>query len=208
MKLQITNYKLQKNAKFKIQNIWSLGHWNLFGIWNLEFGISEKGFTLIELLIVMAMTATLSVGAAVSFRTLRTTQEINGARFETISKLRQIQGFVLNGKIVPGQGQAADAYEITFTSGTNMYRINSDINGTISVLETVQYSPLSSNVTLSRLTVNGSSVASAVVRMTSPFGAMLVDGSANDVVVARLQGSSGLTKDIVIDGVSGRIAPQ
>ncbi len=208
MKLQITNYKLQKRAKFKIQNIWSLSHWNLFGIWNLEFGTSEKGFTLIELLVVSAITVILSIGAAVSFKTLRTTQEINGARFDTISKLREIQTFILNGKIVPGQGQAADAYQITLTVGSGTYRIDSDINGTIALLENAPYSAFAGRVTLGSLTVNGVPVTSAVIRITAPYGAILVNGLPYQIVSAELLQATGLSKNMIIDGVSGKISIQ
>src|ERR1044071_6101644 len=52
-KLQIPNPKSQISSKFQVSKLttpsvrpwsqWNLGAWNLFGIWNLEFGVWKPG---------------------------------------------------------------------------------------------------------------------------------------------------------------------
>ena len=147
----------------------------------------QTGFTLIELVVVSAIIVIMTAVGLVSFRGLRSSQEINSARSDTISQLREIQSFVLNGKIVPGQTKPATAYEIILTVGSDTYQINSDVNGTISPLKTVRYGAVAGGVTLSSLTVNGSSVASAVVRVIAPYGTILVGGQQYQIVTAVLR---------------------
>lgn len=169
----------------------------------------NAGFTIIELIVATGIIVLLTSIMTVSFRGLRSTQEIKAAQADTISKLREIQGFILAGKIVPGQLQAADAYVITFTANSNSYLIEVDINGTLSTLETVRYSQVASGVNLSTLTVNGTSVGSAAVRIIAPYGAVLVNGAADQILEMKLSHTaSGLTRTVAIDGISGRIGTQ
>lgn len=173
---------------------------------------THPGFTLIELLVVAGMTVILATVVTLSFQGLRSSQEINAARADFISKLRGIQGNILGGKIVAGITQAADAYVITLNTGSDNYQIDYEVNCEVAcvstLLETVRYSQFGSGVTLDSMTVNGSPDASVVIRISAPYGAIFVDAAANRVVVARLLHASGQTKDVLIDGISGRVAPQ
>ncbi len=74
-KSQITSTKSQINPKSQALNSklrfgnCDFDNWNLFGIWNLEFGISPKGFTLLEMLIstgIFAVVIITAIGAMVS----------------------------------------------------------------------------------------------------------------------------------------------
>ena len=166
-----------------------------------------QGFTLIELLVVTAMIAILTATSLVSFATLHSSHEINSARVNMLSKLRQVQGYVLNGQRLPGPGVPADAYIITLTAGSESYRIDYEIDGAVALLETVRYSPGGGNVFLNTLTVNGTGAASAVIRISAPYGTMLVAGQPYQVVIVGLGEPSGQNTDLIIDGISGRIAP-
>ncbi len=56
LKFQITNKtQKRKNLNSKQFDIFNFKTWNLFGIWDFEFGIFEKGTTLVELIVYMAM---------------------------------------------------------------------------------------------------------------------------------------------------------
>ena len=168
-----------------------------------RFRNSDLGFTLIELLIVAAMTAILTTIVTVNFRQLRSSQEVSTTASDLISKVREVQSQILTGKVVSGQAEPADAYEIILTTGASSYRIDWDINSLKNTLETVN---LSTNVRLNQVYVNNAPVGAVTLRITAPFGRILADGSSNKVVKLDLsQVSSGNTKTVIIDGISGRM---
>ncbi len=167
----------------------------------------EKGFTLIELLVVVAMTAILTTVVAVNFQTVRATQELNAARSDLISRLRQYQGFTLAGK--QQGGLSVSSYTIDFAANLNNYQVDYTpaSTGVPTALETVRFSEFGQRVVLADITINGSPVSAGSAEITAPYGALLIEGAANSIMVLELTHTgNGLTKNVVIDGISGRIS--
>ncbi|OGE78949.1 MAG: hypothetical protein A2751_00195 [Candidatus Doudnabacteria bacterium RIFCSPHIGHO2_01_FULL_46_14] len=172
------------------------------------FAVRSPGFTLIELLVVMAITAILTTVVAVNFQTVRARQELTSAQSDFISKLRELQSFILAGK---NQGSApAASYRVQFATGQNMLPIEYDPSGspvTFLPLENFIYSSVTSNVSVTNLWINGTPVASASLLINAPFGTIQIEGAANAILEIQLGLSgSGFSKNIVIDGISGRIS--
>ena len=167
---------------------------------------SQSGFTLIEVLVVAVISAILTTMIAVNFRQLRESQQISSAAADFVSKIRDVQNRILTGKLVTGQTEAADAYEVVLTSGSVSYRVDSDINGTINTLETVD---MGVNTKLQQVYIDNVPTGSLTLRITAPFGKILANGIAQKTVkVDVYQISSGRVKSIIIDGQSGRIGLQ
>ena len=169
----------------------------------------QAGFTLIELLVVVAITAILTTVVAVNFQSIRATQELNAARADLISRLRQYQGYALAGK--QQGGISASNYIINFTPAGSNYQVNytPSSTGVPVALETVRYSEFGQRVTLNSITVNGSGTGTGSLQIDAPYGTLLIGGTPNNVMVLQLVHSgTGLAKDVVIDGISGRISVQ
>jgi prepilin-type N-terminal cleavage/methylation domain-containing protein len=167
---------------------------------------SKNGFTLIELLIVTAITAVLTTVVTVNFRQLRSSQAVNAAATDFISKIREVQSNLQTGKIVTGQAVPATAYQVVLTSNSASYRIDSDISGAINTLETVN---MTTNVTVSQVYVNNAPVGSTTLRITAPYAQILTDGALDKTVkVDLLNTLTNDTRTVIIDGISGRIGLQ
>ncbi len=171
--------------------------------WKLKTG--SKGFTMIELVIVIFITVTLAALVTVNFRSMRAQQEAQRSVNETISKIREIQNFILTGKILSGSAPA-QAYILTFNTLGTSYVITYITPGATTTLETVN---LPQNTEIKQVSVNGSPTSSAAVRFESPYGQITVGGAINQVVLLDLNHKvSNVVRTIRIDGISGRIGQQ
>lgn len=165
----------------------------------------QRGFTLIELMIVVAITVTLTTIVALNFQALRAQQELHNAANDLISQLREIQNFVLAGKIVPGTTEAADEYEINFTVGNPVYQIDYKV-GTPSVSGTLRTVTLPQNIRLNQIVVGVTPRPNLEVEIESPFGEISVSGPAGQVVRLELMHqATSRTRSVIIDTLSGRI---
>ncbi len=121
-----------------------------------------------------------------------------------ISKIREVQNFVLSGQTRP-EG-TPQAYEITLTAGTTNYLVQYDFQGTLQTLETVT---LTQNMVVNQILVGGSPRTPVKLRITSPFGQIYTDGALNQTVQVDMRHtSSNQMKSVVIDGISGRVSLQ
>ena len=162
------------------------------------------GFTLIELLIVLGITAILTTIVSVNFARLRSSQELQTATRSVVSKIREVQNFVLSGESRP-EGLPR-AYEITFVQNGQNYLIRYDVDGNLFTLETIN---LTQNMKIDRISVGGSPRTQTTVRFTSPYGQIFVDGIANQILeIALVYSTTGQTHSVIIDGISGRITIQ
>lgn len=166
---------------------------------------NENGFTIPELLIVVAITVVLTTTVAVSFRQIRTNQQVRNTASDLVSKIREIQNSVLAGKIVSG-GAPPRAYAITFTAPATSYFVQYNVGASTTTLETVS---LPQNLQVSQLLAGGSPKSSVVLRFESPFGKISVDGAAdkNLQVDLNLTGTTE-TRSVIVDPVSGRVTSQ
>jgi len=161
------------------------------------FTFQERGFTLIELLVVVFITATLTGIVTFNFSRLRAQQEISAAATELVSKIRTLQTDILAGKEVVS-GTTPSAYEVVFTAGSASYRIDYITVSSTVTLETVN---LTQNVRVGSLT------GGSALRITSPFGKLLVDGAANRTLQITLSHATGsLSRTVTVDGISGRVS--
>ena len=164
---------------------------------------NSAGFTLVELIVVVTMTIMLTSIILVNFRPLREQQEINLATQDMISKIREVQNYVLSGRTLPVVDEAARSYQIIFTSDFSSYAINYVISTGTTTLEVVN---LPQNMKVQQVFLGVTPKANISVRIESPFGKISVDGVSSQVGEIRLvQTSSGRTKTITIDPISGRI---
>lgn len=170
----------------------------------------NKGFTIIELVAVVVVTATLATIVAVNFSRLRTTQQIQAAAAEMVSKIREIQNFILSGKVISGT-QVANSYDLRLTSGNQNYTIDyivrtSPTTTTTTTLETVN---LPENTIIQQILVQGLPVSPIRLRFRSPFGRISVNGAVNQTVQINLfHQKTNLVKSVIIDAISGRIGVQ
>lgn len=174
-----------------------------------KFGVSlrsKRGFSLIELTVVVGISAILATIILVNFQSLRTQQEVTAAGNDLTSKIREVQNFVLSGKIINGT-DAADAYEIRFTYPATIYAIYHEVDLVQNLLETVD---LPQNMQVGQLTVGaGPPDPSVVVRITAPFAQILIEGASNQNLQIRLDHQKvSRTRTIIIDGISGRVGVQ
>ena len=168
--------------------------------------MKKAGFTLIELLVVILIMGMLTTIVIVNFQAQRQSQEIEAARQDVLSRLRQSQSDLLGGRILSGETAAAASYEMTFTTGRNTYQIDYFIGTNRKAFETMK---TLQNTQIQQILVAGSSRSQVVLRFTAPYGAITADGAANQTVQIQLaHAKSGRTKTVVIDGVSGRIGAQ
>lgn len=162
----------------------------------------QSGFTLVEMLVIVAITVMLSVFVTVNFSELRASQELSSAATDFISKAREVQNYIFTGFVVAG-GEKADAYEIRIAANTTSYQIYYEIDSVLSLLETVN---LPANMRINQIKVGGAATTPVTIRMTSPFGNITVNGSPSQLTEVELvQSTSGRTKAVVIDPISGRI---
>lgn len=165
------------------------------------------GFTLLELLIIIGILVVLSTVVTVRFATLRQQQEIYAEARELTSKIREIQNFVLSGKIT-AQGQAAEAYEISLTYPAQTFSVNYIIRTSVTTTQTyaLETVNMNANVEVNELRVSGNPKFPVLLRFEAPFGKVVVDGQANRILTIRLAHKrSGQTRTITVDGISGRI---
>ncbi len=139
-----------------------------------------------------------------NFRQLRISQELSSGTREIISKIREVQNFVLAGQT--RTGGTPQAYEITLTTPSQTYVIEYEINSATTTLETIS---LTRNLEISQVLVGGTPRTPVSLRLTSPFGRILVDGAANQTLnIVLNHQTSNQTRSVVIDGISGRISSQ
>ncbi len=156
-----------------------------------------------ELLVVITMTVILAAIISVNFRTLRAQHEINLVTQDTISKIREVQNYVLSGRVLPGPGAPANSYELIFTSDSPTYAINYVISPATSTLEIVN---LPQNMKVQQVFLGVTPRADISVRIESPFGKISVDGVSSQVgEIQLIQINTGNTETITIDPLSGRI---
>jgi len=166
-----------------------------------------NGFTLIELLVVVSILAILTTVVTVNFQRMRASDELNAARQDLISKIREVQGFAYTGRTIPGQTEAADAYIITLTANSQSYQINYELNSVSTPLETMNYST-GQRVTATVLTINSLPTSPITIRISAPYGTTTVNNQPNQIVDITLSHSSAGTKNVIIDGISGRVTAQ
>lgn len=160
------------------------------------------GFTLIELVIILAITALLTTIVVFNFSRLRSSEQLQSGVRSVVSRIREVQNFVLSGQSRP-EG-TPQAYEITFAANAQSYLIRYDVGGTLYTLETVGLTP---QLRIGQVLVGGSPVTQAVVRLTSPYGQIFVDGTANQgIEIQILHANAGLAYPVLVDGISGRIS--
>ena len=163
-----------------------------------------KGFTLIELLIVTATTAILAGVFVYNFGQMRVTHQVTAATNDTISKIREVQNFVLTGNRVAGQ--APSAYEISFTAPATTYTVRSATGGATSTLETVT---LPTNMQIRNMWVGGILDNQVNIQTYAPYGKIYVDNVANQTVTIELHHIGGNIQRIIeIDAISGRVGRQ
>lgn len=161
--------------------------------------MKQNGFTLIELLVVVFITATLTGLVTFNFSKLRSQQETQAAATDLVSKIRGLQTDILAGNEVVS-GVVPSAYEIVFSAPSTTYRVDYIVNSVATTLETVA---LTQNIQVSTLT------GGSVLRISSPFGKLLVDGVANRTLQITLTHSSGTqSRKVTVDGISGRVSGQ
>ncbi|MBI4050721.1 MAG: prepilin-type N-terminal cleavage/methylation domain-containing protein [Candidatus Doudnabacteria bacterium] len=166
---------------------------------------SQKGFTLIELVVMSLITALLAAVVTVNFRSIRHQQELQRGVNETISKIREVQNYVLTGQIRAG-GEPAQAYVINFNTLATAYTVSYITPGATTTLEVVN---LPVKTEIKQVYVNGSPRTSADVRFESPFGQITVGGAGNQVVLLDINHKIlNFIRTIRIDGISGRIGQQ
>ena len=160
---------------------------------------SGAGFTLIELLVVVFISVTLTGIVTFNFSQQRAQQEIQAEASDLVSRIRSLQTNILAGLEV-ATGVVPSSYEIVFTQGSGSYQVNYvDSSGTVA-LEAVT---MTQNVQVSQLT------GGSTLRITSPFGRVLVDEVANRSLQITLSHTSvSKLRTITIDGISGRISAQ
>ncbi len=188
MKSQIPISNSQSNPKSQFPKL-VIGHWSL-------------GFTLIELLIVIFIIGLLSSIVTVNFKTQRSSQEIQIAGQDLISNLREIQNLILTGKQVAG-GQAATAYEITFSIGSQNYTVDYYLGTDKTSYKTIA---LSQNIAIGQLYRSAVPEAQMKIRFDAPYGKITVDGQANQIGEVQLRhATEERVSAIIVDGISGRI---
>ena len=166
----------------------------------------QTGFTLLELVVVIAITSILTTVVTVNFQQQKSSQEVNAAAVDFISKIREVQNNILAGKTMSGQIKPATAYQIVLTTNSNSYRIDYDMGGTINTLETVT---LSANIRVNQVYIDGSPVGNTTLRIASPYGEIRADGVTNKVVkVDLINTATSAVRAVIIDGISGRIGLQ
>lgn len=167
----------------------------------------ELGFTLIELLVVVFTMAILTGIMGFNFREQRIQQEALASSQNVISKIREVQNFVLTGREV-SSGVVADAYELVLSSNgagftLNYIIINSDSSETVNFLETVN---LSQNMEISQVYYGDAARSQIKIRINAPFANILIDNTANQNgrIDLRYKNTSTI-RSVIIDGISGRI---
>lgn len=164
----------------------------------------NKGFTLIELLVVTSITAILVTVFVVNFNQLRTTQQVTAATNDTISKILEVQNYVLTGKKIAGQ--TPSAYEINFNYPSTSYTVRYAVAGATTTLETVT---LPTSMQIRNLYVNGSSDNQVNIQIYAPFGKIYVDNVPNRTVLVELNHVTGnIRRTVLIDALSGRVGRQ
>lgn len=175
----------------------------------LKIGNCDKfgGFTLIELTIVIAITVILSTIVTVNFLKLRTAQELSSTANDLVSKIRQVQNFVLSGQVV-ANNLVADDYDLVFTANSQTYSIDYIIETgpNVTTTTTLATVTLPQNVKINQVWVNGAVRSPVRVRVTSPYGKIGVDGAPDQTVqIDMLHLKTQQTRSVIINGISGRI---
>lgn len=174
----------------------------------------KKGYTLIELVIVISITAVLATVVSVDFQRIRVSQELANSAEEVVSRLREMQNAVLSGRVVAGA--VPRAYDLVATPMSSAYRVEyvttvSAGPPLVTSTTTLEIVTLISNVTINQVLLNSAPVNLVRIRITSPFGK--VSDSASGAVNQNIQidlvhQKTGLTKSVIVDGISGRISVQ
>ena len=175
-----------KNCKFKI--------------------IKSAGFSLIEFLVVTAIIAILTTIVTVNFRQQRAQQETQAAANELVSKVREVQNFILAGRLIRGTTESATMYVINFSSSAGSSQSYGIDYRTASVpTTTFETINLPANIRIGQLLVDGTPRSPIAVQIYSPFGKITVSDSANAIAQIRLDHVSGYTRTVTVDGISGKI---
>ena len=167
------------------------------------------GFSLIEFLVVTAIIAILTTIVTVNFRQQRAQQETQAVANELISKIREVQNFILSGRVIPGTTDSATAYVINFSSsaGSNRsYRI--DYRTTTVPTTTLETIDLTASVSIVQLSIDGVPTTPTAVQMYSPFGKITILDRLNATLQIRLDHTAGYSRTVIINGISGRIGVQ
>lgn len=166
---------------------------------------ANPGFTMIELMIIVVIMVTLTSIVTVSFSQMRSTQSLQAAANDLISKIREIQNFTYTGRQISG-GQPPRAYIITFTANATTFLVQYNIGTTTTTLETVS---LPQNTKIQQLLVSSAPRTPVAVRMEAPFSELSVNGSPSQSLQIDITNIDATqVKSIVIDPISKRIGAQ
>ncbi|MDP3993937.1 MAG: hypothetical protein Q8P75_03090, partial [bacterium] len=133
-------------------------------------------------------------------------QETMAAANELVSKIRELQNFILAGRVIRGTTESATAYVLNFASsaGSNQsYRI--DYRTASVATTTFETITLPANVSVGQILQSGVPTNSISIQIYSPFGKMTVSNNANTIAQIRLDHVSGYTRTVTVDGISGKI---
>ena len=171
--------------------------------------VNQNGFSLVELIIIMVIVTLLSTGAAVAFSYRGLVSRQDAALLQLTFNLRKIQNFALTG-LVDDNNIVPSAYGI-YLESSEQYLIFRDINGNF---------VYDQDDTVIERTVVGqdirlSPIESAIVSIV-PTGLFCYDTdnvsggedcNSESILSVGIEGST-VTKDIVVDHISGKISNQ
>lgn len=183
----------------------------------------SQGFTLIELMIATAVIAILSAVTIASFRTGEKNRSLSGGSDIIINAIRNAQNYTLAGKKIEGStctisgiaDKSPQAYLINFTTAEVMNFWGLDKCNVTTLIETYNYPP-NIKIQYNGYKLNGIPVSVLKFKFTPPFGTMMVSSTPGipnappftgftsaSITIEHKDG--GVSKTVIIDGVSGRI---
>jgi prepilin-type N-terminal cleavage/methylation domain-containing protein len=194
---------------------------------------SSAGFTVLELLTVIAIIGILSSVVVISFNRLRGPRNLVLARNELVTHIRQAQSYALSSRLTTN-GTAAKFFALTIPSlPAASYSLDA-IDSSYVVLSGMEQYTLPDTVRITQVQMElpaGTTLANPsclVVVFGLPFGRMYVDGNTDSdgacdvlqkvqnpseldrrsngkVTITLTDSSSGQTKTIILQGISGAI---